>query len=79
MGDRYHPSGLPDPGDEEDPLLYPDRRKHGYKELENKLDRHAEEIKSRLEKFIRRGLVAFAIIGIFTALALFGFRCSRKF
>jgi hypothetical protein len=72
MGDRYHPSGLPDPGDEGEEL-FPDRRKHGYKELEDKLDKHATEIKDRLAIFIRRGLIAFAIVGVFTTLALFGF------
>lgn len=51
----------------------PDRRRHGYEELEAKLDTHATEIKEQLATFIRRGLIAFGVIGVFTALALLGY------
>ncbi len=65
MGDSY----------EQDPFgtELPDRRRHGYKELEDKLDAHAKALDNRLAKFIRRGLIAFSIIGVFTALSLVGF------
>lgn len=51
----------------------PDRRRHGYKELEQKLDDHAERIDSRVESFIRRALIAFAIVGLTSTGALVGF------
>lgn len=51
----------------------PDRRRHGYKELEEKLDQHAETIEQRLERFIRGALLGFAIIGLCSAGALIGF------
>jgi hypothetical protein len=59
--------------EEEEEGFPPDRRKHGYKELEEKLDAHACEIKDQLATFIRRGLIAFGVIGLFTALALLGY------
>lgn len=51
----------------------PDRRRHGYLELEEKLDAHAEAISRRFHKRFRGMLVAFAIIGMTSAIALAGF------
>ena len=62
----------------------PDRRKHGYRELEEKLEAHVEELREEHQKAIRqiearfakryRGmLIAFSIIGLTSALALAGF------
>lgn len=51
----------------------PDRRKHGYKDLEDKLDNHAARLDKRLETFIRQALIAFAIIGITSVGSLVGF------
>lgn len=59
----------------EDPkrLGLPDRRKHTYAALEKRLDTHIDEIALHLRKWLRRGLFAFAIIGLACAAALFGF------
>lgn len=62
----------------------PDRRMHGYKELEDKLDEHAEKLEEqlnqhaenlnkRLARFIRSGLFAFAMTGLLSAAAIVGF------
>lgn len=51
----------------------PDRRKHGYKELEDKLDSHTREVETRLGRFFFRALIAFAVIGMTSAGALLGF------
>lgn len=62
----------------------PDRRRHGYKELEEKLETHAVElqerhtqhaakIEDRLNHFFARALAAFAVIGVVCGLALLGF------
>lgn len=56
---------------EDEPL--PDRRRHGYQDLEEKLDEHAQKITDRLEEFIRRALIGFAVIGITSAASLAGF------
>lgn len=54
-------------------LELPDRRKHTYAELEQKIDDHADHLEERLGTFIRRILIAFAIIGITCTLALAGY------
>lgn len=51
----------------------PDRRRHGYKELEDKLERHAEELEERFSKSIKGALIAFAVIGLMSAAGLIGF------
>ena len=51
----------------------PDRRRHGYRELEQKLDKHAHDLDVRLSKFFRKCLIAFAIIGITSAIAIGGY------
>lgn len=51
----------------------PDRRQHGYSELEKKLQDDVNEIELRQAKFFRGALLAFAIIGIACAIALLGF------
>lgn len=51
----------------------PDRRRHGYKDLEEKLDQHAKRLDERLELFIRRALIAFALIGFTSVGSLVGF------
>jgi predicted negative regulator of RcsB-dependent stress response len=56
----------------------PDRRKHGYRELETKLDHHYEELELRLKRFFSKCLIAFAIMGISTAVSLFGFGLVLK-
>ena len=51
----------------------PDRRKHGYAELENRLDDHAQNIEDRLRRFFIKALIAFAVLGTTSAISLFGF------
>lgn len=51
----------------------PDRRRHGYSELEEKLDNHAQDLEDRLQRFITKALVGFAVIGLTSALSIFGF------
>lgn len=50
----------------------PERRKE-YTGLEERLDTHAEVLEKRLSRFIIKALLAFAAIGLLTAVALFGF------
>lgn len=57
--------------DEEEPL--PDRRKHGYAELEAKLNKHVKRLEERFSRFFIRALIAFAFIGICCAVAIAGF------
>lgn len=56
-----------------DPEPLPDRRRHGYAELEHKLDQHALRIEERIRRYLIGGLVAFAIIGLICAASLVGF------
>lgn len=51
----------------------PDRRRHGYQELEKKLNQHVDEIEARFKKRYRGMLIAFSIIGLSSAIALVGF------
>lgn len=59
--------------DERRRLELPDRRKHTYEELEVKLDAYINKIETRLSRWLRRGLIAFAIIGVACVVALAGF------
>lgn len=62
--------------DEEDNggrLGLPDRRKHTYEALEGQLDNRLDKIEARIEKWFRRGFIAFGIIGLSCAVALAGF------
>lgn len=56
----------------------PDRRRHGYKELEEKLEEHAHEMEDRLRKFFTKALIAFAIVGVTSAGSLLGFGILLK-
>lgn len=51
----------------------PDRRRHGYADLERQLNQHAREIEERLNRFFSKALIAFAVIGMTSALALAGY------
>ena len=51
----------------------PDRRKHGYRELEERLEEHVEDIRATQRRFFIGGIVVLAIIGLTTALSIFGF------
>lgn len=51
----------------------PDRRKNTYEALEKRLDHHLEVLEDRFEMWFRRGLIAFAIIGIACAASIAGF------
>lgn len=50
-----------------------DRRKNGYREVEAKLDSHAEEIERRFDRWFKWGLVAFSIIAITSGIAIVGY------
>lgn len=54
-------------------LELPDRRKNTYEQLEERLDEHIDEIEGHLQKWIKRGLIAFSIIALCCILALIGF------
>lgn len=59
--------------DERRDLGFPDRRKNTYESLEKRLDEHVNDITCRLEKWLKRGIIAFAIIGVTSMLGLVGF------
>jgi hypothetical protein len=48
-------------------------RREGYAELAQRLDEHANHISERFSRWFRLGLIAFAIIGVTSAIALVGF------
>lgn len=54
-------------------LELPDRRKETYASLEQRVDAHADHIEKTLATWIRRGLIAFSIIALFSMLALVGY------
>lgn len=54
-------------------LDIPDRRQHTYEELAKKLDEHTAAVEKRLHRFFAKALAIFAIIGVSSAVALFGF------
>jgi hypothetical protein len=51
----------------------PDRRKHGYRELEEQVNAHTAEIEDRLRRFFIKALTVFAILGFTSAGSLLGF------
>lgn len=48
-------------------------RREGYAELGQQLQAHADRIEDRLHAFFLKALIAFAVIGLTSAIALFGF------
>lgn len=54
-------------------LSLPDRRKTTYAELVKRVDDHAQHVEDRLRSFFLRALIAMAVIGITSAIGLFGF------
>ncbi len=56
----------------------PDRRKHGYKELEEQLASDVEEMRDTQRRFFIGGIIVLAIIGLTTALSIFGFGILLK-
>lgn len=54
-------------------LDLPDRRKNTYEELVRRLDEHTQAVEKRLHRFFMKALFIFAVIGISSAVALFGF------
>jgi DNA-binding Lrp family transcriptional regulator len=49
----------------------PERRR-GYEELAEELDKHVAEIERRFQKWFRAGLIIITVIGLSSAVALFG-------
>lgn len=58
--------------DAERRLSLPDRRTHTYDALENHLDERVDKIENIISRWIKRGLIAFGIIGMTTFLAIGG-------
>lgn len=56
----------------------PDRRRHGYVELAEQMETFERDILRRLRRFFLRSLLAFAVIGIASAVAIFGFGLVLK-
>jgi hypothetical protein len=54
-------------------LELPDRRKNTYADLEKRVDEHAEHVEDRLRSFFLKALIAMAVIGVTSAIGLFGF------
>ena len=54
-------------------LNLPDRRKNTYQQLEERLDEHIDKIEAYVHRWIKRGLIACAIIGTACVLGLAGF------
>lgn len=54
-------------------LELPDRRKQTYASLEERIDQHVDHIEAQLQRWIRRGLVAFSIIALACVLGLVGY------
>lgn len=51
----------------------PDRRKHGYQELEERIDDQQRANEERIRHFFRRSIIAFGVIGLACTGALIGF------
>lgn len=51
----------------------PDRRKHGYADLEKQVEDHTKEVEDRLHKFFTKALATFALLGFISAGSLLGF------
>lgn len=56
----------------------PDRRKNTYRELEKRVDRHLDAMEVRLHRFFMKALAIFAVIGMTSAIALFGFGINLR-
>lgn len=56
-----------------EPSGLPDRRRPTNEELLDQMGLNQEANKAEIKDFIRKGLIAFSIIAIFTAIAIFGF------
>jgi len=54
-------------------LELPDRRKTTYDDLAKRLDAHIANMEARFRRWLIRGLLAFAIIGLASAVGLVGF------
>lgn len=54
-------------------LDLPDRRKNTYDDLVDRLNKYTAAVERRLHRFFMKTLFVFAIIGITSAVALFGF------
>jgi hypothetical protein len=65
-------------GEERRRLELPDRRKNTYKLLEQRLDEHFGYLQALLTKWIKRGLIAYAIVAVACALALLGYGIILK-
>jgi hypothetical protein len=52
---------------------YSGRREYDYGRLEKRLDEHTEKVEKRLHRFFSKSLAVFVIIGLTSAIALFGF------
>lgn len=50
----------------------PERRK-GQQELVEHFDEHADSIEARFQRFVKKALIGFAVIGLTSALALIGY------
>lgn len=61
-----------------EPLDIPDRRKNTYEELQKCLDDHIDHIETQFQKWFVRGLVAFSIIALTSAVALAGFGINLR-
>lgn len=59
--------------DERRDVGLPDRRANTYEALEKHLDEHIEKIENQFSRWLKRGLVAFGIIGLACTIALIGF------
>lgn len=51
----------------------PYRRKNGFKELEEMIENHMDAVTTRLRGFFSKALFGFAVLGLTSAFALFGF------
>lgn len=56
----------------------PDRRKYTYEELVKRIDDHSAAVDNRLHRFFGKALAVFVIIGLTSAISLFGFSIVLK-
>lgn len=61
------------PPEEERRRDFPTERRKGFKELAENIDTHAEALDRRLETFIKKATLGFAIVGVSSAVGLAGF------
>lgn len=69
---------MTEPSYRPDRRIPPDRRKEDYDKLDKKIEEFKADLLSRLERFIRKALFAFAIIGITSAIGLLGFGLALR-